>query len=86
MRAAIVDQPGAIARAALALGATRVVGVGRDPDRLSLIGELGAVPVPLDGGADALRSTLGQSSPSLVLDYAWVQPLRWSGRLSRARA
>lgn len=58
-------------QSALALGASRVVGVGRDRDRLSRIGDLGAVPVPLDGGADALRSALGRSSPALVLDYAW---------------
>lgn len=56
---------------ALALGAERVIGLGRDEDRLAEVGGLGGVPVSLTDGPDAVRRALAGASPSLVLDYLW---------------
>lgn len=56
---------------ALALGAQRVIGLGRDADRLREVGRLGGVGVALQDGAPALRLALDGTSPTLILDYAW---------------
>ena len=58
-------------QSALALGAERVVGVGRDEDRLAEVRRLGGVPVSLADGPDAVVSAAAGASPSLVLDYLW---------------
>lgn len=58
-------------QSAFALGATRVIGIGRDPDRLGVVESLGAVPVSLKGGAGAIADSLVGTTPSLMLDYAW---------------
>ncbi|GAA1441588.1 hypothetical protein [Nocardiopsis tropica] len=68
---------GALAvRAALALGADRVVAAGRDPEALERLQGLGALPVSLDhDGPDALAAALAtavdQAPPTLVLDFLW---------------
>jgi NADPH:quinone reductase-like Zn-dependent oxidoreductase len=63
---------------ALALGAERVVGAGRDPMRLEQAAAYGATTVTLtgdrDGDAAAIASALGDTAPSLVLDYLWGMP------------
>lgn len=56
---------------ALALGADRVIGLGRDIDRLAEVGRLGGAPVALGEGAAGLQRGLGGASPSLILDFAW---------------
>lgn len=56
---------------ALELGATRVVGVGRDDERLAEVARFGGVPVQLADGPDAIARALGATAPSLVLDYVW---------------
>lgn len=56
---------------AFALGAERVVGLGRDKDRLAKVEDLGGVPIPLADGPDAVSKALAGTSPSLVLDYLW---------------
>ncbi|HTX57748.1 MAG TPA: zinc-binding alcohol dehydrogenase family protein [Candidatus Acidoferrales bacterium] len=60
---------------ARALGATHVVGVGRNPAGLQRAQELGARSVALtgDGDADAaaLVEALDATSPSIVLDFLW---------------
>lgn len=56
---------------ALALGADRVIGLGRDPDRLAEVERLGGVPVALADGATGLQASLAGSTPSLILDFAW---------------
>ncbi|QDZ15049.1 quinone oxidoreductase family protein [Humibacter ginsenosidimutans] len=63
---------------ALALGADRVIGAGRNAERLRAAGERGAQTVALTGdrAADsaALRTALGDGNPSLVLDFVWGEP------------
>lgn len=56
---------------ALALGADRVVGLGRDETRLAQVARLGGNAVALADGPDALVRALDGTAPSLVLDYAW---------------
>jgi NADPH:quinone reductase-like Zn-dependent oxidoreductase len=58
---------------AFALGASRVVAVGRDADGLARASALGAIPVRLTGGEDAtsIGDALGDSAPSIVLDFVW---------------
>jgi len=58
-------------QSAFALGATRVVGIGRDPERLAEVERFGGVPVSLADGAAAITTALAGTEPSLVLDYAW---------------
>jgi NADPH:quinone reductase-like Zn-dependent oxidoreductase len=63
---------------AFALGADRVIGAGRNPERLRAAAGFGAETVTLTGDraadADALRAALGEGSPSIVLDYVWGAP------------
>lgn len=61
------------AQAALHLGAHRVVGVGRDPERLAHLAELGITTAHADAPdpARAIAEALDGSAPSLVLDYVW---------------
>jgi len=59
---------------ARALGAERVLGLGRDPERLADVERLGAVPVTLGDGAEGLLRALAGTTPSLVLDYLWGAP------------
>lgn len=61
----------AAAQAALALGAEQVIGVGRDPRAIEELRGFGAEPVSIAGPPDALMIAIEQSTPSLVLDYAW---------------
>lgn len=56
---------------AFALGAERVVGLGRDAERLAEVARLGAVAVDLADGDAALQRALGDAVPSLVLDFVW---------------
>jgi NADPH:quinone reductase-like Zn-dependent oxidoreductase len=63
-------------RAALGLGAERVVAAGRDPESLERLRGLGAVPVSLahdgpDAVADALAEVVDDAPPALVLDFVW---------------
>jgi NADPH:quinone reductase-like Zn-dependent oxidoreductase len=60
------------------LGATRVVGVGRNPARLARAAALGAATVALSGNreadAAAIADALGGTAPSIVLDFLWASP------------
>jgi NADPH:quinone reductase-like Zn-dependent oxidoreductase len=63
-------------RAALALGAHRVVAAGRDPEALERLRGLGAVTVPLAdvqpaAWAAALGAAVAEAPPALVLDFVW---------------
>ncbi|MET1008395.1 MAG: zinc-binding alcohol dehydrogenase family protein [Propionibacteriaceae bacterium] len=57
------------------LGATRVVGVGRNPAGLTRAEQLGAETVALTGDraqdAQSLAEVLGGQAPSVVLDFVW---------------
>jgi NADPH:quinone reductase-like Zn-dependent oxidoreductase len=61
---------------AFALGATRVVAVGRNEDGLARAAALGADPVRLTGHQDAaaIATALDGSAPSVVLDFVWGAP------------
>jgi NADPH:quinone reductase-like Zn-dependent oxidoreductase len=58
------------------LGATRVVGVGRNPERLARAAALGAATVALSGNREAdvaaIVEALGGTTPSIVLDFLWA--------------
>ncbi len=59
------------------LGASHVIGAGRQPGRLAALTALGAdATVSLDGTAAAVAEHLGQAARDVdvVLDYAWGQP------------
>lgn len=59
------------------LGAARVVGAGRDPERLALVKELGAdETVRLDGPEEEVAERLGRAAADVdvVLDYVWGAP------------
>jgi NADPH:quinone reductase-like Zn-dependent oxidoreductase len=57
------------------LGASRVVGAGRDPQRLDLLAALGADEVvSLDGDDAADRLGRAASDVDVVLDYLWGPP------------
>jgi NADPH:quinone reductase-like Zn-dependent oxidoreductase len=59
------------------LGASHVIGVGRDPERLAALTALGAdATVALDGPPTDIATRLGQAAPDVdvVLDYLWGQP------------
>ena len=59
------------------LGAGRVVGAGRDEDRLTALAALGADPaVRLTGDADATAAALADAAAEvdIVLDYLWGEP------------
>jgi NADPH:quinone reductase-like Zn-dependent oxidoreductase len=60
------------------LGATQVIGAGRNPAGLARAAEAGAAAVQLAGDHDAdaaaLAAALGGASPSLVLDFVWGAP------------
>ena len=58
-------------QAAFEMGAARVVGIGRDPQRLADFEPLGAVPVQLADGPGAITAALADSDPSIVLDFVW---------------
>jgi NADPH:quinone reductase-like Zn-dependent oxidoreductase len=57
------------------LGATKVVGAGRNPVALRRVAELGATSVALTGDRDAdaaaLVDALGGAAPTIVLDFLW---------------
>ncbi|GGM16112.1 zinc-binding alcohol dehydrogenase family protein [Promicromonospora citrea] len=57
-------------RAALALGADRVLAAGRDRTALERLAALDVVPVPLGEGGDLARA-VAQEPPTLVLDFVW---------------
>jgi NADPH:quinone reductase-like Zn-dependent oxidoreductase len=63
---------------ALALGASRVIGIGRNPAGLERAAAAGAITVTLTGdkGSDAaaIAAALGDTAPSLVLDFVWAGP------------
>ncbi len=58
------------------LGAKRVVGVGRNPARLTRAAELGAATVALSGDREADAAAIVDAqdgtTPSIVLDYLWA--------------
>jgi NADPH:quinone reductase-like Zn-dependent oxidoreductase len=59
------------------LGAGRVVGAGRNPQRLALLADLGADEiVTLSGDTDAAFVQLAQAAADvdIVIDYLWGQP------------
>jgi NADPH:quinone reductase-like Zn-dependent oxidoreductase len=59
------------------LGASRVIAVGRDADRLALLAELGAdETISLVGDDDAVDHDLGRAAArvDLVIDYTWGTP------------
>ncbi|TDQ54981.1 quinone oxidoreductase family protein [Actinorugispora endophytica] len=67
---------GLAVRAALSLGAKRVVAAGRDPEALEALRGLGAVTVPLaaaapEAWAAALGAVVAEAQPALVLDFVW---------------
>ncbi|MBQ0825462.1 quinone oxidoreductase family protein [Streptomyces tagetis] len=72
------------------LGASRVVGAGRDPRRLGLLGGLGAdAVVSLDGEAQDVSEHLGRAAGDVdvVIDYLWGGPTELAmPALLRARA
>lgn len=63
---------------ALALGAERVVAVGRSPERLARLERDGVSTVVLAGDqatdAAAVSAALAGASPSIVLDFVWGAP------------
>lgn len=63
---------------ARALGATQVVGAGRDLAGLTRAAAAGATTVALTGeretDASALAAALQEAAPSIVLDYVWGKP------------
>ena len=63
---------------ALALGARRVIGIGRGAEDLKRVAGLGAEVVELLGHKDAdattVHAALGDKSPEVVLDYLWGSP------------
>jgi NADPH:quinone reductase-like Zn-dependent oxidoreductase len=63
-------------RAALALGAHRVIATGRDPEALERLRGTRVVTVPLahaetGAWAAALRAAVADAPPALVLDFVW---------------
>jgi len=60
------------------LGATRVIGAGRDAQGLTDAIEAGAAAVALSGDRErdgaAIAQTLEGSSPDIVLDFLWATP------------
>ncbi|WP_425824701.1 zinc-binding dehydrogenase [Streptomyces fractus] len=59
------------------LGAERVVGAGRSPERLHLLKDLGAdAVVPLDGSGEEVTNMLGREAGDVdvVLDCLWGRP------------
>jgi NADPH:quinone reductase-like Zn-dependent oxidoreductase len=64
-------------QAARVLGASRVVGVGRDPERLAHARELGADAVVSAGGdlVAGLREAFGDAGPDVVVDATWGAPV-----------
>jgi NADPH:quinone reductase-like Zn-dependent oxidoreductase len=63
-------------RAALSLGAQRVIAAGRDHEALERLRGLGAVTVPLAGATPdawvaALGAAVAEAQPALVLDFLW---------------
>jgi NADPH2:quinone reductase len=65
-------------QAANLLGAGRVVAVGRDPERLDRLEEIGAHAVVALGGddfAESLAAAVAGAPPTLVLDTLWGPPL-----------
>jgi NADPH:quinone reductase-like Zn-dependent oxidoreductase len=63
---------------AFALGATRVVGVGRNRSALAGVADHGATTVALSGDKDADAAAIGEGlagdAPSIVLDFVWGAP------------
>ena len=63
---------------AFALGAERVIGVGRNAAGLKLASQKRAETVSLSGDrktdAAAIAKALGTSAPTLVLDFVWGEP------------
>ncbi len=57
------------------LGATRVVGAGRNEAGLARAAAVGVEPVSLSGDretdASAIASALGEDTPAIVLDFVW---------------
>jgi NADPH:quinone reductase-like Zn-dependent oxidoreductase len=77
------------------LGAGRVVGAGRDPDRLQALASFGADEVvPLTGDVDETARALGAAAgeADIVIDYLWGKPAEraiaalLTARLDRSRA
>lgn len=66
------------AQNARALGASRVIGAGRDTEALAAAAGLGAEIVALSGDRErdgaAIHAALGNASPGIVLDFLWGTP------------
>src|SRR5215510_13742246 len=60
------------------LGASRVIGAGRNPAGLDRAASAGAVPVALTGDhaadAAALAAAVDEAPPALILDFVWGAP------------
>ena len=60
------------------LGAQRVVGLGRDPAGLARAAQAGAITVVMTGdratNAAAILAALGDTTPSIVIDFLWGAP------------
>jgi D-arabinose 1-dehydrogenase-like Zn-dependent alcohol dehydrogenase len=60
---------------ALALGSTRVIGIGRNPQALASSAQIGAETVRLTGDqvvdVEVIRQVLGTEAPQVVLDFLW---------------
>lgn len=71
---------------ALLLGADRVIGLGRNGDRLAEVGRIGGIPVPLSEDPAELVESLAGTAPSIIIDYVWgsAAELVWSA-LARHR-
>jgi NADPH:quinone reductase-like Zn-dependent oxidoreductase len=61
----------AAVQSAIALGADRVIAVGRDEGSLAYLRQLGVETVALGADASALAAAVKSSAPSLVLDFVW---------------
>ena len=63
------------AQNARVLGATRVIGAGRNPQGLADAAAVGANPVALSGDRErdgsAIRNALEGTSPDIILDFLW---------------
>jgi NADPH:quinone reductase-like Zn-dependent oxidoreductase len=63
---------------ALVLGASRVIGIGRNPAGLERAAAAGATTVVLTGDRDAdaaaIADAIDDTAPSLVLDFVWAGP------------
>jgi NADPH:quinone reductase-like Zn-dependent oxidoreductase len=71
----VTGNAGAMAvQVAKRLGAGRVVGAGRDPDRLNTAGADEVIPLTADGEATDAALAAAAAEVDIVLDYLWGKP------------